>query len=130
MKKFGLFSLIGVVVGLYTTFVVENLWNWFATSALHVRAIPFWGMYGLILLIGALMGNQEQEFSDRERWKLTMVVLDACVPDAKRKEVDELIETHTKVGVWLDAGSLVFARLAGNTFLLVLGFLVHLVLAQ
>jgi len=127
MKRFWLPSLIGLVMALYTTFVVENLWNWFATSAFHVTEISFWGTYGLILLISALRLDQS---AAHQKWKLTMTVLELCVPDAKRKEFDELIEAQTKgFGFLVEAGSQVFAELAGNTFLLVLGFLVHVLLA-
>jgi hypothetical protein len=87
-------------------------------------------MYGLILLISALTDHPEQKSTGDAKWKLTMAVLELCVPDAKRKEVDELIEAQTKgIGFWLEAGSQVFAQLVGNALLLALGFLVHVLLA-
>lgn len=117
-------------MALYTTFVVQNLWNWFATSAFHVNEISFWGIYGLILLISALTDHPERKSTEHAKWKLTMTVLELCVPDAKRKEFDELIEAETKgVGFWVEAGSQIFGQLVGNTLLLMLGFVVHVLLA-
>jgi len=39
-----LLFLVGPVVGLYRTFVLLNLWNWFAAEALHLPVISFWVM--------------------------------------------------------------------------------------
>ena len=36
LKKTLLFFALGLVVHLYTTFVLMTLWNWFVTVAFHV----------------------------------------------------------------------------------------------
>jgi hypothetical protein len=74
MKKVMLFWLIGSVVALYRTFVIENLWNWFAASALHIPEISFWGMYGLVLLIGVFTNNHGQKFEEGKRERMGMAL--------------------------------------------------------
>ena len=129
MKKFMLFWLIGSVVGLYTTFVIESLWNWFATSALHVSEISFWVTYGLVLLIGLFTDNQGQNFAEDQRWKVMLITLDACIPDAKRDDVKAQMEEQAQVGIWVEAGSHVFGKLVGNSLVLILAFVIHAFLA-
>jgi hypothetical protein len=125
MKKFLLFWLIGTVVALYTTFAVECLWNWFATLALHVPEISFWGMYGLVLLIGLLADYRGQEFTAEQRWKRMLLAVDACIPEEKREDIKTQIENEDKVGIWIEAGSAIFAKVVGTTFVLLLGFVLH-----
>ncbi len=127
MKKYVLILLIGTVVALYTTFVIQNLWNWYATSALHVAEVPFWGMYGLVLLIGLFRGKNPDVIAEK-RWKDTIIALDACIPDVKRQAVNKQIEELTQ-GFLLEQGMHVFEVLIGNTFVLVLGYGVHVFLA-
>lgn len=127
MKKFVVAWVIGSIVSLYTTFVIQELWNWFATSALHVPEISFWVMYGLVLVISLFTLGQSG--TDEPRWKAMGIALDACIPDAKREEVDAQVKEQLEVGIWVDAGYQVFGRLVGTTFVLVLGFLVHAFLA-
>ena len=127
MKKFMLFWIIGSVASLYATFVIQNLWNWFATSAFHVPAMSFWVTYGLVLLIG-LFTNTAQEgpaLEDDLREKRMDIVLAALIPDARREEVKAQLEEQTQTGIWMEAGLHVFGKLVGTTFVLALGFVVH-----
>jgi len=44
LKKMLLGWVVGSAASLYTAFVLQNLWNWFATPALHLSQISFWIM--------------------------------------------------------------------------------------
>jgi hypothetical protein len=129
IKKFVEFWIVGSVISLYTTFVIQSLWNWFATSALHVSGISFWGMYGLVLLIGLFANKYGQNLGEEQRWKDMLTALDACIPDDKREVVKEQLE-ELKEGIRVEAGTTAFGTLVGNTFVLALGFVVHVFVAS
>jgi hypothetical protein len=122
MKKTALFMLTGAIVGMYTTFVIQCLWNWFVSPAFHISEVSFWGMYGLVLLIGLFRENYGNNFADEQKWKGIAIMLDACIPEPKKDEVGIQMDQLTQVGIWVDAGFHVFGQIAGNTFTLVLGF--------
>lgn len=129
MRKVALFWIIGSVLGLYTTFVIQNLWNWFATSAFHVSEISFWVMYGLVLLIGLFTDNEGQNLAENQRWKGVLIAMDACIPDGKREEIKAELDEQAQVGIWVEAGLHCFGKVVGTTFVLVLGFVVHMLSA-
>lgn len=117
--------LVGPLIGLYTTLVIENLWNWFAAESLHLPEISFWVMYGLVLLIGLFAQrfsdpNKEQEYS----FKAITTALDACVPEDKKEWVNEQLEDQRKE-LWFDIGLIAFLRVLSVTWVLVLGWAVH-----
>lgn len=123
--------LVGSILSLYTTFVIMNLWNWFASPALHVPEISFWGMFGLVLLVGLFV--EGHAITAEGLLKNMIPVLIASVPDDRREEVVSTIEEYVtekmKVEIWLEAGSKAFGRCVGNTLVLGLGFVVHVFLA-
>lgn len=115
--------LVGPLISLYTTFVLKNLWNWFATEALHLPEISFWVMFGLVLIIGMFtsnFGHIEQEYG----FKSIGTALDACVPEDKRDWVREQLEDQQKA-IWGDIGMKLFSRIFGATCTLVIGWAVH-----
>jgi hypothetical protein len=120
-------GLISSVVGLYTTFVLQSLWNWFVTEAFHLSPVSFWVMYGLVLIIG--MFAYDPNFEEKQQFKAIVTVLDACLPEEKRKEVNEQLDEQMSE-LWLEAGSTVFGKLVGNTFTLAVGWAVHIFLAS
>jgi hypothetical protein len=117
---------IGIVVSLYTTLIIQSLWNWFALPAFQVPVLSFWRIYGLVLLIGLIMEWQKGsgKFADEQRWKGVLHALDACIPPEKKEEVLELIEEDNK-GIWLRAVMDVFGKIVGNTLTLLIGWGVH-----
>jgi len=127
MKNLIAATIIGSVVSLYTTFVIQHLWNWFATSAFHVSEISFWAMYGLVLLVSLF--TEWQKVGDEPRWKTAYIILEACIPDAKKEEVETQLKQQMEVRIWADAGLQAFGKVVGTTFALVLGLVVHLFLA-
>src|SRR5215469_4322046 len=96
---------VGIVVSLYTTFIIQNLWNWFAVPALHVPEISFWVIYGLVLLVSLLMEGQKSgdKFATEQKWKVVFHALDACIPSEKQEAVMEQIKQETE-GIWFQVG--------------------------
>jgi hypothetical protein len=84
-------------------------------------------MYGLVLIIG--MFAYDPNFEQKQQFKAIVTVLDACLPEEKREEVNEQLEEQSSE-VWLQASSTIFGRLVGNTFTLAVGWAVHIFLAS
>ena len=126
LKKLGWAFPVGIIVNLYTTFVIQNLWNWFVVPVFHVGSISFWGMFGLVLVVDLLSGGQKSgdKFADDQRWKMLYKVLDYCVPEEKMENVKVMIEEEKEI-VWVEIGVSVLSRVVGITVTLVLGWFVH-----
>ena len=124
-KRILKFWLIGLPMGLYTTFVLQTLWNWFVAASFNVPEIPFWGMYGFTLLIGVLFDRSAQEHTEQLRWKGAMTMFDACVPEHKRETLGEALKEQEE-GAWTDLGGLIFGRAFGLTTTLGLGWIIHM----
>jgi hypothetical protein len=127
VKKWIVFTFVGILVGLYTTFVLQHLWNWFVTTALHLRQISFWVLYGVVLSIGMFSDTQSSDYKQRQLLKPLAVALDACVPESKYESVMEQMDAQ-EAEVWAVAGLLAFGRLLGSTVALMIGGAVHLFL--
>jgi len=52
---------VASVARLYTEFVLQNLWTWFATLVFHLLQISFWVMYWLVLVIGMFADDKQKE---------------------------------------------------------------------
>src|SRR6266481_5640534 len=93
MRKFTLAVLlfiVAMVVRLYTTFVLENLWNWFVSDAFHLSHISFWVMYGVVLFIGLL--TVDFNYEQARRFKVLAIGIDACIPENLREMVNKQLE--------------------------------------
>jgi hypothetical protein len=122
IKKLGITYGIALVVGLYTTFVVQSLWNWFAVKALNVPSLSYWEMYGLTMLLGLLLARDGEQ--DEQNWKTAFAILDVCVPQEKRDELVEELKTRNE-GLWLELGLVVFSKAVGHTLTLAIGWAVY-----
>src|ERR1051326_7742143 len=60
---------LALTVGLYKTFALLLLWNWFAVSVLPVPALSYWQMCGLQLLVSALFDRSADDYGNEQRWK-------------------------------------------------------------
>jgi len=114
--------LVFVVVGLYTAFVLQSLWNWFVVGSLNVSSISFWSMYGVVLIVGVF--REKQELSGDVRWERTLKILDYCVPQEKRYQLDEWLKEQSE-GVFGRAWTFVWEKVFGNTVTLGLGWVIH-----
>lgn len=123
LKWFGL-CLVTLPVSLYTAFVAQCFWNWFAVSTLHVSEIPFLGMLGLVWLIHLLVSHPSG--ADGNHWGLLASLLELCVPSEKRGELAAL---SSPFSVWTEELSPILGKLAENTVMLVLGLALHFLIS-
>ena len=130
-KKLAVSWCFSVAVALYTTFVLQNLWNWYAVRAFHASEVSFWLMYGLVLMIGMLSQSNEQTMSYQLKPLYTVAeALASSLPEEKREELAAALKDQTTgFGFWLEIGSLIFGKLVGATVVLVVGWTVHTFLA-
>lgn len=115
---------VAVGVGFYTTFVIQNLWNWFAVPALHVPEISYWTIYGLLL--GArLVFEKDETFEKQEIFGRVGMMIEACVPEEKQADLNaQLLAEDEKMGTKIL--SMVTGQAIGNTITLGIGFAIHL----
>jgi hypothetical protein len=116
---------LGVVGGLYSTFVLTIMWNWFVVPALHLSEISFWMAFGLILVINLLRDPRERDMAEDQKWEALTTMLEACVPEDRKAYVKERLESQSK-GIWMKAGVTMFSLMVGNTAVLGMGFVVHI----
>jgi hypothetical protein len=89
--------LVGLLVGLYTAFVAQCFWNWFAVPVLHLAEISFLQMLGILWLIQLLTTRSPKE--DDKRWELLASLVELCVPVEKQTELADLKESDPLTGV-------------------------------
>ena len=123
-KKIVIFWCISAFVGLYTTFVLQSLWNWYVTEAFHLPQISFWVMYGIVLVIGMFADRESKRFAEQQQFAVLANAIDACIPDEKRALVKEQHAEQEKQ-MWGEVGIGIFRKAIGNTFTLVVGWIVH-----
>ena len=125
-KILGFFG-IGQLVRLYTAFVVQCLWNWFAVRALNVPEVPYWTVFGLLILLD-LVQREQPDVSESPQWRSQLVMLEACVPDDKRPSVVAAIKAQTD-NMWTELGykaiGAVIGKLFSNTLALVTGWAIY-----
>src|ERR1700693_1322639 len=122
-KRATIYFIIGIALKLYTTFVLQNLWNWFVVSAFRIPSISFWLMYGVLLMIGLVFPRIDLE--QESRWEQAVMMLQACIPEGKREAVNDKIKKSTQVGVMVLGET--FSTLIGHTVVLMIGFVVYIV---
>jgi hypothetical protein len=121
-KKWALTWATIMVVGFYSTFVLQTLWNWFAVEAFHVPAVSYWTMYGFMMLIHLL--TDKSDFQNEERAKRMGILVMACVPEHKLSEVREEIKVEDDdIGIKLFG--LILGQVAGSSTALFLGWTIH-----
>jgi hypothetical protein len=114
--------LIGLPIGLYTAFVAQCLWNWFAAPALRLPEISFLRMLGLWWMIALLIRSSAK---DETRGLVFLVgVTRLCVPPERTTELAELMDSRL-----LDELILGLGQISRNTLALALGFGLHLLIS-
>ena len=109
-------------VGFYTTFVIQQLWNWFVVPALHVELASYWLIYGITMIVDLL--RERNTHADEHRWKQVFMVLEMSVPDPKRMELSESLNNKTEKAM-KELGMDIAADFGAKTFVLVSGWAIH-----
>lgn len=123
MKKYVVIGIIGIFVKLYTTFILQQLWNWFVTPVFEIGPVSFWGIFGLVLVV-SMFERTPSDFTQREYTKFLATMMEACVPDDKRDDVNEKLD-ELKERVWIEAIPEGVGNFASITVTLILGWGVH-----
>jgi hypothetical protein len=116
-----------LAVNLYMTFVLQTMWNWFATPALHVESISYWNMYGLVLIV-LMFSARNKDSADADHWHRTLTLLEACIPDDKRAQTIRQLEEGTVSKLLLSGVITEGSKALGATVSLVVGFGIHTLL--
>jgi hypothetical protein len=120
--------VIAFLVGLYSTFVALNLWNWFAVPYLHLPNLSFLQLWGLMMLAGSLVrGNlRTSSRSEEGRWATLGEAIELCIPNEKQQDWKDYwkLEPHR---VFFETVGTIIEALASNTLVLILGFILHIV---
>ena len=124
LKKFLLAWISGMLVSLYTAFVVLNLWNWFIATTFNIPEASYWYIYGMLLLI-SLFTDNGQDFMQEQRWKIIFTTIDICLPEQAKEEVASRIK-DIEDGIWSEVCIKLFGRIAGFTLTLIFGWVVHI----
>jgi cytochrome c biogenesis protein CcdA len=103
-------SALGFIVGLYSIFVMQVLWNWFVAPTLHTSPISYWTMLGLNLFISMLI--YRQRFEEKQEWEQVLATRNENETDRSK------------------AGISNFAKIFINTMALGIGWTVHTFLAS
>jgi len=115
------------VLRLYSAFVAQSLWNWFAVKAFNVPEAPYWAVFGLLLLVGLLQKDQEHYIED-EQWKMQLTLLEACVPEDKQTSVHEKLKSQAE-GMWKElVGERLIQKVISTTVALGLGWVINTLL--
>lgn len=112
-----------LVIGFYTSFVYQHLWNWFLAPAMHIDPISYWAMYGVSMLVRGLTANAKTG-KDEERWEKIKQFVELCVPDANKYVFDQIIKDEKK-NLWLMASASGFGELIGSTVALMIGWSIY-----
>ena len=117
--------VVGILVGGYKAFVLMLMWNWFVSPVFHTGHISFWQVLGLLWVVQLFVGEDSNENPAQAlRWENLFSILDFCVPEYKREELQEELKQRNE-GIWGQLGIYIFGQAFGYTFTLGLEFLLH-----
>jgi hypothetical protein len=121
-KKIAIAVVVGLIISLYRTFVLQNLWNWFATKALNAKPLVYWETYGLNMVVSLLFSRRAADEAQESRWTLAFTALAALLPDERKSLLAEETNESNKLAT---AVTVMFQEFMNATFALVLGWFVY-----
>src|ERR1043165_2834801 len=125
-KKLSIWGL-AFVIGLYASFVLQQLWNWFLVPALRVNEVSFWLMFGIQMFVGQLAHHNSSGAADEIQWQTATIMFDACVPDERRPGLAEKLKKHSDE-IWTTLGYDLIAQVLKYSTALAIGWGIHTVL--
>jgi hypothetical protein len=106
----------------YKPFVIQNMWNWFLTGAIHGEDISYFHVFGITILVG-LLTNRGEKGEELKRWDLLQSYVAAMVPPESKITIDSERKTLEDSIWYSNADS--FIDLGGSTIFLVIGWGIH-----
>jgi hypothetical protein len=110
----------------YSAFVVQSLWNWFVTGAIHGAELAYWQSLGILIVVSVLRHRDVQTFGEEMRWERALAMMEVTVPEEKRPELEESLKKYGDS--WRATLALTnpsVGRAMVNTIALVAGWVVH-----
>ena len=123
-RKVSLTFGVSLLVGAFKAFVLMLMWNWFVSPVFHTDSISFWQVLGLLWIVQLFVSQGVENPAETKRWENLFAVVDACVPEHKRGEVQELLKQNNEE-IWLELGIHIFGQLTGYAVTLFLSWTVH-----
>ena len=114
--------IIGLPIDLYTAFVAQCFWNWFAAPALRLPEISFPKMLGLLWMMALLIRPSAK--GEIRTLAFLVGIARLCVPPERSTELEELMDSRH-----LDELMLGLMHIGQNTVTLALGFGLHLLIS-
>jgi hypothetical protein len=125
LAKVILSFVVSIFVGAYRAFALMLMWNWFVSPVFHTDHILFWEVLGLLWLVELFVGNRTGDNPAKTaRWESLFLILDSCVPEHKREELQEDLKQKNEE-IWSKLGLHLIGQLAGTTITVALGWTVH-----
>ena len=121
------FTIVALVLSLYATFVLQQLWDWFLVPVLNVGPISFWAMFGLELLVK--LATEPRDIGDKfDIWERGVKLLEVCVPDGRLQTFRALAKGDMDEDAWWRVGVTSFQSAFYYSFTLAIGWFVHLLI--
>jgi hypothetical protein len=114
--------LIGLPIDLYTAFVAQCFWNWFAASALRLPEISLLKMLGLLWMMALLIRPSAK--GDVRTSVFLVGITRLCVPPERTTELEELMDSRL-----LDELIMGLGQVGQYTLTLALGFGLHFLIS-
>ena len=117
---------VAPIVPFYTTFVIQNLWNWFVADALHAATISYWQAFGVFIVFSLLTYKPPSEYKSDTRWKRAFSMMEAIVPEEELTILNERFSEEDQS--WTAIISLVghdLGKAIIGTTCLIVGWVVH-----
>ena len=114
--------LIGLPIDLYTAFVAQCFWNWFAASALRLPEISLLKMLGLLWMMALLIRPSAK--GDVRALGFLVGITRLCVPPERTTELEGLMDSRL-----LDELIMGLGQIGQYTLTLALGFGLHLLIS-
>lgn len=115
-----------IVVGIFTPFVLQNLWNWFVVPAFNLHEILYWQMFGIFLFARVLLFQYDS--GNDLNWQKALALLHDSVPNENREMARDRI-TEINERAWRIGLKKSFTEILLDTFALALGWSVHVFLS-
>jgi hypothetical protein len=93
--------VFSLVLPLFRSFVVQQLWNWYITGTLHALDISFLEALGITLVAYALTTRQRRSVEEQMRWDQLNEYVAASVPEGKKENIDK--ERESLAMTWINA---------------------------
>jgi len=115
--------VFSLVLPLFRSFVVQQLWNWYITGTLHALDISFLEALGITLVAYALTTRQRRSVEEQMRWDQLNEYVAASVPEGKKENIDK--ERESLAMTWINANGGWISEALSLGFFLAIGFVVH-----